>query len=149
MLHQQLKNEMTAALKERNDVKLRTIRGLLTSIVNELVATNHKPDEILPDEDALRVISRAAKQRKDSIEQFQKGGRADLVEAEQAELAVIESYLPEMMSQAEIRKVAEAKKAELSIDDPAKRGQLMGAVMKELKGRADSADVKAVVDSLF
>jgi uncharacterized protein YqeY len=97
----------------------------------------------------LAVIKRLAKQRKDSIEQFQKGNREDLVEGEEKELVVLESYLPQLMSKEEIEPIAIAKKEELGITDKGKKGQLIGAVMKEVAGKADGGDVKAVVEKLF
>lgn len=133
----------------KDQLRLETMRGLLSAFTNELVATKRTPQEPLPDEDALKVIKRAANQRKDSIDQFEKGGRKELADKERAELALIETFLPKMMSKDEIRKVAEAKKAELGATDKSKVGIFMGAIMKELKGRADGADVKEVAESLF
>ncbi len=147
--HTDIKGELKDALRARDDVRLRTIRGMLTAFTNELVATGRKPQEELDDESVLAVIKRLAKQRKDSIEQYEKGNRPELAAEEAKELAVLEAYLPQMMSREEIRPIAEAKKAELGIAEKAKMGQLMGAVMKELNGRADGSDVKAVVESLF
>lgn len=149
MLHQKLKDDLKEAMRAKDTERLTVIRGLVSAFTNENVSKKRKPDEMLPDEDALAVISRAAKQRKDSIEQFEKGGRPELAEAEAKELILIQTYLPEMMSQDEIRPLIVAKKAELAIDDPTKKGMLMSAVMKDLKGKADGNDVKAVVDSLF
>lgn len=149
MIHDDLKNELKDAMRAKDELRLRTIRGLLTAFTNELVATKRKPDEVLNDEDALKVITRQAKQRKDSIEQFEKGGRDDLAQNEKDELKILEGYLPELMSEDEVRKIVEAKKAELGIDDKNKIGQLMGVVMAELKGKADGGVVKNVVDSLF
>jgi len=85
----------------------------------------------------------------DSIEQFLKGGREDLAETEKEELPTLEAYLPQMMSIEEIRPIAEAKKAELGVEDKSKMGVLMGAVMKETKGQADGGDVKTVVEELL
>jgi uncharacterized protein YqeY len=68
---------------------------------------------------------------------------------EKAELAILETYLPQTMSKDDIRKVAEAKKAELGITDKAKAGMLIGAISKELKGQAEGSDIKEVVDSMF
>jgi len=146
---EKIKADLTEAMKARDSVRLSVLRGILTAFTNELVATKRKPDAPLLDEEALAVITRQAKQRKDSIEQFEKGGRDDLVKQEQAELAIIEEYLPEMMEKDEIRKIVEQKKNDLGITDPPEKGKLMGAVMQELKGKADGGDVKAVVDELF
>lgn len=149
MLQNQIKEEMRDAMKARHEVKLRVLRGIMAAFTNELVAKKRKPDEELSDDEALLVIKRAAKQRQDSIEQFNKGGRTDLAETEEEELKVLEGYMPEMMGEDEIRKVAEAKKTELGVDDKAKMGMLMGAVMSELKGKADGNSVKAVIESMF
>jgi uncharacterized protein YqeY len=149
MLHQQIKDQIKEAMLAKETVRLNTLRGLLSAFTNDLVAKKRKPQEELSDEEALDVIRRSVKQRKDSIEQFKAGGRNDLVESEEAELVVLQAYLPQMMSQNEIRPLAEAKKTELGITDKVKAGQLMGAIMKDLKGKADSDDVKSVVDSLF
>jgi len=148
-LHEKIKEDMKAAMLAKDELKLMTLRGLLSAFTNELVAQKKKPTEMLDDEAVLRVINRASKQRKDSIEQFEKGGRPELAESEKAELEIIQEYLPQMMSIDEIRKVAEAKKSEMGIDDESKKGQLMGAIMKELKGKADGGDVKEVVEGLF
>ncbi len=132
----------------KETMRLNTLRGISAAITNELVATKRKPDAELSDEEVLNVIRRQVKQRKDSIEQFRKGGREELAAAEEAEMKVLEAYLPQMMGKDEIKKIAEAKKAEMNADK-SKMGVLMGAVMKELKGKADGADVKEVVEKLF
>src|SRR5262245_38210348 len=97
-LHQKLKTEVMEAMKNKEQVRLTTLRGLVSSCTNELVSLKRKPTEELSDEEVLSVIRRGVKQRKDSIEQFTKGGRNDLVENEKAELAVLEAYLPAQMS---------------------------------------------------
>lgn len=149
MIQQTIRDEIKKAMLARETLRLEVLRGLLSAFTNELVATKRTPQDALPDEDALKVIKRASNQRKDSIEQFVKGGRADLAEKERAELVIIEAFLPETMSKEEIRIVAEAKKLELGVAHKSKMGIFMGAVMKELKGKADGADVKKVVESLF
>ncbi len=149
MLHSTIKSQIKEALLARDQVRLLVVRGLVSAFTNELVAKGRKPTEELADDDALAVVRRAVKQRKDSIEQFTAGGRQDLVAAENAELAILEKYLPQSMSRDEIKKIAVAKKTELGITDKTKLGQFVGALMKELKGKADGGDVKAVAESLF
>lgn len=148
-LHLTIKGQIKEAMLARDQLRLGVVRGLVAAFTNELVAKNRKPTEELSDEDVLSVIRRAVKQRKDSIEQFKAGGRQDLVDVEASELSVLEKYLPQMMSRDEIKKVAEAKKTELGITDKSKLGQFVGTLMKELKGKADGADVKSVAESLF
>ena len=140
---------MTAAMKARDALRLDTLRGALTAFTNELVAKGRKPTEELTDQEAVVVLKRLAKQRKDSAEQFERGGRSELAEKEKSELAIIEEYVPAGAPKAEIEKVARAKMAELGITDASGAGKLMGAVMKEFAGLADGADVKDVVASLF
>jgi len=145
-LHEEIKGQIKEAMMAKDAVRLTTLRGLVSAFTNELVATQRKPQDFLTDEEVLAVIKRNVKQRKDSIQQFTDGGRADLAESEQSELSILEKFLPQMMSRDEIKKVVEAKKAELG---EVNQGLLMKAIMTDLKGKADGADVKAVVDGLF
>jgi hypothetical protein len=149
MLHEQIKNSIKEAMLARDTLRLETYRGMLSAFTNELVSKNRKPNEILIDEEALVVITRLSKQRKDSIEQFKKGNRDDLVKKEEAELSILETYLPKMMDKEEVKSVVLSKKDELGITDATKKGMLMSVVMKDLKGKADGSLVKEVVDALF
>lgn len=133
----------------RDLVLLETLRSMLAGFTNELVAKSRKPNEVLADTEAIAVITRLARQRKDSIEQYKKGNRQDLVKEEEAQLAILETYLPRLMERNEIEKIARSKKEELGITDGTKKGMLMQTLMKDLKGKADGAVVKEVVDSLF
>jgi uncharacterized protein YqeY len=148
-IHEQIKAGIPEALKARDEVRLRTYRSLSAAMTNEVVAKKRKPDEFLTDEEALAVIKRAANQRKDSIQQFEAAGRNELAAPEKEELAVLESLLPTQMTREEIEVVAKAKLAETGPIDKSGMGKFMGALMQELKGRADGGDVKAVVDSLL
>src|SRR3989338_4344670 len=149
MLHEQIKNGIKDAMMAKDSVRLETLRAMVAGFMNELVAKGRKPQEILSDEEALSVITKLSKQRKDSIEQFKKGNREDLVKVEESQLAILETYLPKLMERSEVEKIARAKKEELGISDAAKKGALMSALMKDLKGKADGGLVKEVVDSLF
>jgi hypothetical protein len=148
-LHQTLKEQIKDAMKAHEAIRLSVLRGLVSSCTNELVSLKRKPDEELADEEVLNVIRKAVKQRKDSIEQFTKGGRSDLADNEKAELAILETYLPQMMSEEEVMVFAKTKKTELGNIDKTKIGMFMGILMKELKGRADGDTVKSVVDKLL
>ena len=149
MLHTDIKNKIKESMMAKDAVALEVYRGMTTAFMNELVAKGKTPQDMLTDEEATAVIMRLAKQRKDSIEQFEKAGREDLVAEEKAQFAVIEKFLPTMMSEADVRKIVEAKKAELGVTDASGKGKLMAEIMKELKGKADGMVVKQVVDSLF
>ncbi len=149
MLHEQIKQNIKEAMMAKDAVRLETMRGISASFTNELVAKGKKPQEMLTDEEALAVIAKLAKQRKDSIEQFKAGGREDLVLEESAQLAILQTFLPTMMEKAEVEAIARAKQTELGITDPTKKGMLMSALMKDLKGKADGTVVKEAVDALF
>ena len=148
-IQQTMRDGIKAAMIAKDTVKLTVLRGLVTSFTNESVAKGKTPQDELSDDDAVAVIKRAVKQRKDSIDQFTKGNRLDLVVNEEAELKILETFLPQSMSKEDIKKIAEAKKAELGITDKAGIGKFMGLLMKEFKGQADGNDVKEVVESLF
>ena len=152
-LHQTIKTQIVEAMRAKDAVRLETLRGLSASFQNEMLTANLPAGtEFLPDDKALALVKRSVKQHKDSIEQFQKGGRQDLVAKEQAELAILKTYLPQTMSRDEIRKVASAKIESLKAAgtfDPKAGGKLTGMIMKELAGKADGADVKAVLDELL
>lgn len=147
-LHETIKSHMIEAMRAKQAHKLAVIRSLLALFQSEQLAKG-STDPLLSDADAMALVKRAVKQRKDSIEQFTKGGRTDLAATEQAELAILETYLPAMMSEADIRALAEAKKTELGITDASKIGMLVGAVIKATAGQADGNIVKKVVESLF
>jgi hypothetical protein len=148
-IQQNMRDGIKAAMIAKDAVRLTVLRGLITSFTNELVAKSRTPQDELTDEEAIAVIKRAVKQRKDSVDQFTKGNRMDLVANENAELKILETFLPQTMSKDDIKKIALAKKNELGITDKAGMGKFMGTIMKELKGQADGTDVKEVVESLF
>lgn len=149
MTQVELKEQMKEAMKARDEVRLMVIRGIISACTNELVAQKKMPTDILPEEDVMAVISRAVKQRKDSIDQFRKGGREDLAVKEEAELAILEAFLPPQMSEAEVEEAVKQKMAEMGVTDKSKQGMLMGSVMKDLKGKADGTVVKVVVEKLL
>jgi len=149
MITQQIRSEIAVAMKARDTIRLNTLRGAVTAFTNELVAKGRKPTEELNDAEAVAVLKRLAKQRKDSMEQFEKGGRPELAEKESEELKIIESYLPQGVSRADIERVAKTKKAELGVTNASGIGKLTGAVMKEFAGAADGNEVKEIVAALF
>ena len=149
MLHEQIKNQIKESMKAGDKVRLEVMRGLATAFTNELVATGKTPQDMLTDEEAIKVITRASKQRKDSVEQFTKGGRMDLVDVEKAQLAILEEFLPKLMEKSEIEEIVKKKITELGAIDVTKKGMFMSGIMKDLKGKADGSLVKEIVDQLF
>ncbi len=155
-MHDRIQNEIPKAMRAKDSVRLTTLRGIVAAFTNEAVAKGKTPKDKLTDDEAVAVLKRLAKQRKDSIEQFEKGGRQDLADNEKAELKIIEEFLPEQMPEEEIEKIAKAKIEELGIDPSTSSGQakskmgvLMGAIIKETKGQADGAIVKKIVENLL
>lgn len=153
MIHQKIQELIPEAMRAKDQVRLTTLRGIMAAFTNEAVALKRKPQDKLSDEEAVAVIKRLVKQRKDSVEQFEKGGRQDLADNEKAELKVLEEFLPAQMSEDQIEKIARLKIEELkkqngSTNSP-QVGILMGAIIKETKGEADGAIVKKIVDSLL
>ena len=147
-LQTDIRESLKTAMREKDQVKLDTLRSVLSAITNELVATGNMPQDEAGDALVQTVIKRLVKQRKDASAQFITGGRQELADAEQAQLAVLQSYLPEQMSEEQIRTIAEKKIAELGIDT-SKMGILMGAIMKETGGNADGTMVKKIVEELL
>lgn len=145
----QIREDLKNAMRAKDQLRVDTLRGILSAFTNELVAKSRKPTEELTEPEMLAVAKRLAKQRKDSIEQFEKGGRVEMAEKEKQELAIIEVYLPQMASQEDSERVAKAKLAEMGALDKAGAGKLMGAIIKEFGGNADGAVVKQVVESLL
>ena len=148
-IQEQIKEAMKQSMREKNMKALTTYRGLLSAFTNEVVAQKKAPDTPISDEDAMKVLMREAKRRKDAIAQYEGAGRPELAEDEKAELTIIEQFLPEQMSEDEIREVVKKKIEELGVNDTSEKGKLMGALMGELKGKADGSLVTKVVDELL
>jgi uncharacterized protein YqeY len=143
-LKERITEDMKNAMRAKAAARLSTIRLLLAAIKQREVDERRE----LPDADVVSVLERMVKQRKDSIAQFTAGNRLDLAAAEQAEIGILEAYLPQKMSEAEITEaidtaLAAAKDAGAS--GPALMGKVMAALKGALAGRADMADVSARV----
>jgi len=156
-LKEQIQAEVKKAMLEKNSVGVLVLRMLLAAILNKEKEKRTKlsRDEKdiakleqlsrLNDEEILGVISSEAKKRNDSIEQFARGGRNDLVEKEKKELEFLTKYLPEQMPEDEIKKIVKDKIQELNISGKSEIGKLMGAIMPRLKGKADGVAVNKIV----
>lgn len=149
MIQDTVKQALISAMKARDTLTVETLRGLTAAFTNELVAQKKKPTEPVSDDEALAVIRREIKKRKEAADAFRSGGREESAQKEEAERAILEAYLPPQMSAEEIQRVIDAKKAELGVTDKKDSGRFMGAVMKEVSGKADSALVKELVEKSF
>lgn len=149
MLHDQIKEKIKESMLARDQVLLASYRAILAGITAEVTGRGMKPSESLDDEGVISVITKLVKQRKDAISQFRAAGRDDLADEDQAQLELFETFLPKMMNEEEIEAFAKAKISEMGEIDKSKTGMLLGALMKDLKGKADGADVKKVVEKLL
>lgn len=134
--------EIKKAIKDRNDDLLRTLRMLKSDIMYEKT----KGTEDLSDDKILEIIIRASKKRKEAIEEYKKAGRDDLAERELNELRIIEKYLPKQLTDEEIQESIEKKIDEIGEITQKDFGKIMGMLMKDLKGKADGAIVKRLLN---
>ena len=144
-LETKIQNDIKAALKAGQKAKLTTLRTTYSQIKDERI----KYRKELTDEDVIAVLMRGVKSRKDSIEMYKKGDRHDLVEAETAELEIIQSYLPEQMSEADVKKEIVSVIKTSGATDLKDLGKVMGAAMVRLKGKTDGKLVQQIVRSLL
>lgn len=145
-LHQSIESDLKTALKSGDKDRVGVLRFLIAAVKNHQIELVAKDKEYLADEETVAVVRRQMKQRKDSIEQYQKGGRADLAEKEEKELAILEKYALAQMDEETLRKIVGKKIKELSISGKPEYGKLMGAVMTQTKGRADGNAVRKIVE---
>jgi uncharacterized protein len=142
-LRLQIVANLTAAMKASEQLQKDVLRMLKAEIMKEEVSGREKRE--LDDVEIVRIIKRMIKQRKDSINQFEKGGRTELAEKEKMEIPILEIYFPEQMSKEDIVAIITKKKEELGVTDKSKIGILIGAVMKEVRDRVDGGVVKSLV----
>ena len=146
-LKEQLANDLADALRQGDDTRKSTIRMLMTAISTEEVAGAERRE--LGEDEVLKVVARQVKQRRDSIEEFNKAGREELAEKEAAEMKVLRAYMPEQAGREEIE--AEARKVigEVGASGPQDKGKVMQALMPRLAGRAEGRDINEVVTQLL
>ncbi|MXY47545.1 MAG: GatB/YqeY domain-containing protein [Chloroflexi bacterium] len=142
-LKEALTNDLKDAMRQRDAVRRDTIRLLLSAIGYEEKA---KRTDTLDDDAVMQVLSRQAQQRRDSIEAYQKGDRADLVAKEEAELAIVVQYLPQPLSEDEITVIVQSAIADMNATGPQDMGKVMGKVMPQVRARADGKQVSALVN---
>jgi uncharacterized protein len=140
-LLEKIEADLKNAMKAGDSVRAQTLKMLKSDLSYEM----KKSDREITDEQMLEVVSRAVKRRRDSIKEFQKGGRQDLVDGETKELAIVEEYLPKQMSEEEIERHITDKLAALGEISQKDMGRVMGEIMKELKGKADGSVVKSIL----
>lgn len=142
-LKDKLKADLTASLKSRDEVRLRTIRMALAAVNVEEVAG--KAARQLSDDEIVKVLTKEAKKRREAAEAFRGAGRTEQADAELAEQAVLEEYLPAQLSDEELRKLVDEAVAETGASDPQAMGQVMKVVNPKVAGRAEGGRVAAAV----
>ncbi|MDO4684721.1 MAG: GatB/YqeY domain-containing protein [Candidatus Saccharibacteria bacterium] len=147
-LKEQIQNDMKAALLGGNRFEGDVLRDLKAAILNEEVAQGLR-DTGLSDTQIETLIAKEVKKRKESIALYQANGRPELAETEQKEIAVLEAYLPQQLSEAEVRTIAQAIIVELGILSPQQMGQVIGAVKAKTGTAADGALVARIVKELL
>lgn len=139
-LEEKISKDLKQAIKSKDILCLSVLR-LLIAVIKNAEISKKKKQEGLTDQEIVELIASEIKKRKEAIEQFKKGGRFDLVEQETKELKILEKYLPEQMTEQELRKLVK----QVIEQGPANFGQVMGKVMKEVKARAEGKQVVKIV----
>lgn len=143
-------DDIKEAMRAKDKVRLRTLRSLRAAFLNKQIDQREGGEDVqMSEQEQLAVVRKEAKQRQDSIEQFQDAGREDLVEKEEAELAVLEEYLPQPLSDEELRAKLEAIIDDVGADSMAQMGPVMGRAMGELRGKVDGGRVQQMVKDLL
>ncbi|MEF8939921.1 MAG: GatB/YqeY domain-containing protein [Salinivenus sp.] len=145
-----LNEDLKAAMRAKDKVRLRTLRSLRSALKNKEIDQRQEGAEtVLSEQDQLAVLRKQANQRKDSIEQYEEAGREDLVQKEREELAVLEEYMPEQMSDDELRDRLQAIVDDVGASSMGDMGPVMGRAMSELRGRVDGSRVQEMVQQLL
>jgi len=143
-LSERVDSELKTAMREKNAIKLGVLRMLKAALTNATIEKGGA-DSKLTDAEAAQVIRKQVKQRQDSIESFEKGGRAELAAKEKEELSILQSYLPQAMSTDEILKVVQETITEVGASSKAQMGAVMKALQAKVAGRADGKTLSAEV----
>lgn len=144
-LKNRILDDLKSAMKAKEADKLNVLRSLKAKLLEKEISERKGGEASLSDEQVVEVLMKAAKQRKESIDQFEEGGRDDLADKEKFELEIIETYLPEMMDEDEIREAVQEQIDKMGATDMSDMGKVMGALMGRLKGQAEGATISKIV----
>lgn len=147
-LKQQIDADVKEAMKARDQDRLRALRAVKSMILLEETKEGAVGGDLKP-EDEIKLLSKAVKQRKDSAAIYQQQGRADLLATEEAEIAIIEKYLPKQLSEDELRAQVQAVITQVGATGPGDMGKVIGAANKALAGQADGKSIASMVKSLL
>lgn len=138
-------DDLKEAMKAKNSEKKLLLRSLKAKILEKEISERKEGESVLSNDQVIEVLMKAAKQRKESIEQFNQGNRPELAEKEERELALIEEYLPKMMDEDEIRSEVQNQIRSMNASGLQDMGKVMGALMGKLKGKADGSIISKIV----
>ncbi|WP_013325137.1 GatB/YqeY domain-containing protein [Gloeothece verrucosa] len=144
-LKERLGEDIKTAMKAKDKIRLETVRSIKKALLEKEVALRPSGQETLTPEQEIELLAQQAKQRRDSIEQFKKGGREDLAEKEALELAIIETYLPAQLSEEKLKEIIDQIITEVGATSAKDMGRVMGVAVKQLKGQADGKQIQAIV----
>ncbi len=144
-LKDRIGEDIKAAMKSRDKIRLETVRSIKKLLLEKEVDGRAKGKDTLSSDEELAVLTQLAKQRRDSIAQYQQAGRSELADQESQELAIIEEYLPEQLSEAEIKAIIDEIMTEVGASSAKDMGRVMGPAMQRLKGQADGKLVQTWV----
>jgi hypothetical protein len=144
-LTEQLNADMKQAMKDQDKFRLSTIRMVRAAIKNQEIELRRP----LEDNEVIDILSREVKMRRDSLQDFMKAGRDDLVKDTSAEIDIISQYLPQQLTEEEIKAIVTQTMQETGVSSKAEMGKLMGALMPKVKGRADGKQVNQIVQQLL
>jgi uncharacterized protein len=144
-LKDRISEEIKLAMKAKDKVRLETVRSIKKVILEKESTLRAQGQETLTESQELEVLTQLTKQRRDSVEQYRKAGREDLAEQESQELAILEEYLPKQLSDQEVAVIIDEVIAAVGATSAKDMGKVMGAVMQQLKGRADGQKIQAIV----
>jgi uncharacterized protein YqeY len=144
-LKDRISEDIKTAMKAKDKVRLETVRSIKKVILEKESSIRAQGQETLNETQELELLSQLAKQRRDSVEQYRQAGRDDLAQQESQELAIIEEYLPQQLSDEEIAAVIDEIVASVGATSIKEMGKVMGPAMQKLKGRADGQKVQAMV----
>ncbi|MFW5955187.1 MAG: GatB/YqeY domain-containing protein [Rhodothermales bacterium] len=149
MITERLTDDLKAAMRAGDKTRVRTIRSLRAALTEREIQSRQGGEGSISETEALAVLQKQAKQRRDSIEQFEAAGRQDLVDKEEDELAIIEEYLPRQMSDDELRAVLHEVIAATGAASPRDLGKVMGAAIERTRGLADGKRVSEMARELL
>lgn len=160
MLRDKIKEDFKEAFKSRNEIRLSVLKMVQSEIGNAEInkraklmkggqTENIESLSVLNDEEALQVVSREIKKRKDAVEMYEKGGRAELAEREKAEIAVLAEYMPEQLSEEKIRELAKDVVTKSGAKGEKEIGKVMAILIPQVKGKSDGALVNKIVRELL